>query len=212
MRIPGGIGPLALVCLLFTAVLLWMGVLPAPIFDLVFILSLAVSLLGSLPRFGVSAEHARLGAAAFAIASIGLLLGIPGLAVTPFLAVALAYAQLSYVFAHGLMPGRQPILEQLIRLMAIKTDGTPEFWHFVRGQCRLWTVLCGLMTALSLLAMLSQGSRDTAGTALTLGVIGQLAVFVLSHIYAGWRYGRPETWVQTLKAMFRPAIWSKLEL
>lgn len=211
-RFPGGIGPLALVCLLSVAVLYWLDIVPARAVDIVFVFSLALSLLGSLPRFGASREAANSAAALFAAIGVTMILFLPTLAVTPFLGVALAYAQLSYVFAHGLMPGRQPILEQLIREMALLPGGAPEFWRFVRGQCQLWTVLGSLMSLIALAAMLFPGLREAAGTVLSLGVILQLAVFVLSHLYASWRYQRPETWMATLKAMFRPTIWSKLEL
>ncbi len=212
MQRSGGIGPLALICLLLAALLLWAGILPAPVFDVLFVTSLALSLMGSLPRLGASRASARFASVVFAMTGILLILFWPAAAVTPYLGIALAYAQLSYVFAHGLMPGRQPILEQLIREMAILPDGAPEFWRFVRGQCQLWTVLGAAMSLIALAAVLSPAFREIAGQILTLGVILQLAVFVLSHSYANHRYQRPETWLATLKAMFRPAIWSKLEL
>ena len=206
------IGPLTLTALIIGSLLLWLGLIPQRAFDTIFVLSLGLSLSGALPRFGMPVLHARLAGLVFATAFLLCAHSFSSVAVTPFLGIALAYALLTYVFGHGLAPNRITVLEQLIRAMDMQSGGSPEFWKFVRGQCLLWSVLGIAMIVLSCVAMFAESHRVVAEQALLTAVIGQLGIFVLSHLYANWRYDRPETWSATLVAMARPGIWSQLKL
>lgn len=138
------------------------------------------------------------------LAVLGLLLSFPRLAIFPFLLIGVGFAGVSTLFARGLGPQGQPILLRLIEIMARRAPDDPAFVRFIRGQCLLWAALCA---STSLLALLSVAASARFAGPLTALMLGQIAWFILSHEYARWRYGRPETFWTTLRTMLDPATW-----
>jgi len=142
---------------------------------------------------------------------IGLEL-FPALRYAPYLMIAVINLGVSLIFARGLLPGHEPVLIQLIRHMNFGPDMPPVFRVFVRGQCQIWAIV-GLATGLvGLFAVFVPATRDFADPALVVLLGGQVVLFVGSHWYATWRYGRPETWFTTVAALSRPSTWAALRL
>ncbi|MEM0944679.1 MAG: hypothetical protein AAGI70_12115 [Pseudomonadota bacterium] len=204
------VGPAVLAALVIGGLARWQGWLSAEAFDLMFAAAMVPTFWGLLPRLGVGSRPAAMIALGIGVGAGLAALVWPWLRLAPYLAVAGINLGVAWVFARGLVPGRQPILVQLIELMGLGPAATPDFLRFVRGQCWLWVGL-GLAAGLSgLVGMVSPGLRPLLGEVIAAALISQAAVFVLSHHYARWRYHRPETWLVTARAMARPATWEAL--
>lgn len=159
--------------------------------------------LGAPPRVSAAVVSGLL-----AVALIGVVLWPDAVRLTPYVAFLPANLAVAWLFANGLRPGRTPIILELIRLMGIGPEATPEFSRFVRGQCQVWVALSLLTALAALLCILAPGSA--AHILLTGLLVMQAAWFVLSHLYARWVHNRPESWVDTILAMTRPKVWTKL--
>ena len=201
-----------LVLLVLLSILLWLAVVDVRQFDVLFSVIVAFASWGLLRRFGVN----RLVSVALSLllifASVGANVLFSDIRLAPYLAIALVNAGVGVIFARGLLPGRTPIILQLVRMMGRAAADQGDFVRFVRGQCWLWSVL-SLATGLAAgLAMVWPESR-TVLDAVVAGLLAfQIMWFVLSHRYAAWRYGRPETWAATIHAMTRPDTWTVLEI
>lgn len=175
-----------------------------------------VSLGWAIFRLGLGRGLGRRGAAATAVAFVGFLevarLGVPGLSYMPHLLIIPANIGVAWLFARGLRPGRQPILLQLVELMGVAPADDPRFRRFIARQCLLWTALCLATACVALAALVSVGSRPWLAGLLVALVSVQAAWFVLSHHYASLRYGRPEGWWTTARAMMRPDIRARLRI
>lgn len=140
---------------------------------------------------------------------IGLKLWLPWLRYAPYLLVLPAMLTVAAVFARGLMPGRESVLMGLIAVMGQRPADDPRFRRFIAGQCLLWALATLASAGLAVGAMVWEGGRQMLAQALGALVVAQFLWFVASHYYAGWRYGRPETWRDTLRAMAKVGLWPK---
>lgn len=209
-------GYLILLGLAAGSVALWLNILPVQIFDWIFAIVMVATCWGILPRAGVP----RVVAPPLAFAIVGAVVLAqwfePEIRIAPYMAIFIVNIAMGSIFARGLLPGREPILMQVIELMNLdKGQGagfTPVFRRFVRGQCALWAVLGFASGFLGGAAMLLPATRGVLDPAISALLLGQLAWFVLSHHYASWRYGRSERWLMTMKVMSRPATWSALKI
>lgn len=209
-------GPLLLAALVTGSVAFWLDFLPAQIFDWCFALVMVATFWGLLPRAGVPQRLAL----PLSFGMVGALVVAqalyPDIRLAPYLAIFVVNLVMGSIFARGLLPGRAPILMQVIELMNLDRGRgagfTPAFRRFVRGQCVLWAVLGLVSGLLGAAAMLLPGIRAALDPAIAALLLGQLAWFVLSHHYAAWRYGRSERWLMTMKVMCRPATWSVLKI
>ncbi|MEM7057550.1 MAG: hypothetical protein AAF557_08170 [Pseudomonadota bacterium] len=122
----------------------------------------------------------------------------------PYLVILPANLFIAYIFARGMVPGRQPILLELIELMNRHPLDNPRFIRFVRGQCLLWAVLSFTTAVLAFLSLVWGTTNPAIITVLGVIVIAQLIWLPLSHIYAGMRYGRPERLWDTIQTLSRP--------
>ena len=84
------------------------------------------------------------------------------------------------------------------------------FRRFITRQCLLWSVATLVTAAMAIACMVSVTARDALVPALIVFLATQMAHFALSHHYASLRYGRPETWMDTLRTMVRPETWRGL--
>lgn len=202
-------GPLALVALALAALAQRQGWIGAGLLDAVFAAAMALTLAGLLRRFGLP----RPGLCGLGLGAAGLgLAALPGVQIVPYLAIAPINLLVAAVFARGLLPGRTPVLLQLIALMNLAPVEPAGFRAFVRGQCRLWAVSSLALGLGGALAMVSPTLRPDLGPVLGALLLGQAAWFVLSHHYAAWAWARPETWGGTLRTMARPATWTRLQI
>lgn len=154
------------------------------------------------------------GAAVAAVGIVGALavarLVVPGLCYMPYMLLIPANLVVAWLFASGLRPGREPILLQLIEVMGVAPADDPRFRRFITRQCLLWTGLSLATACVALAALVSVGSHPWLAGLLVALFSVQAAWFVLSHHYASLRYGRPEGWWTTARAMMRPDIWARL--
>lgn len=205
-------GPLILVCLLLGAFATHQGVISAQIYDWGFAAAMAVTLWSLLPRAGVPSAWAGPVAVAAGLAAVGGRAIWPQIQLAPYLAIFLINLGTGYLFARGLMPGRTPLLLQLIALMQAGPPGDAAFHRFVRNQCALWAVFGFASAIAGGAAMISPWARETIGTYIFYGIAFQVVWFVVTHHYASWRHGRTETWVLTVRTMARPATWRMIDL
>ncbi len=159
---------------------------------------------------GIDGRTAALAATAVAGALAILRLGIPDLRYMPYLLVVPANLAVAWLFASGLRPGREPVLLRLVRLMGIAPAEDVRFRRFIARQCLLWAGLSLATAGLALAAMVLAASHPALADMLGWLVAAQIAWFMLSHHYASLRYGRPEGWWTTARAMLRPEIWTRL--
>lgn len=150
-------------------------------------------------------------AAGAVVAALGALQAqAPTLQYVPYLAIAPVNLFLAHLFARGLLPGRQPVLLRLIILMGQRPADDRRFRRFVAWQCAIWSVMTFATAVLALAAAVREPARAELTAVLGWLVAAQVIWFVVSHIYAGRRYDRPETCWHTLRAMATPDLWSKL--
>ena len=198
-----------LAALAVAAVLTAFGAISRQALDYVFLCLVAWALFKLIRQ----ALHPVL-AAVLGVGVAGLLAGLqiwqPSLQYMPYLVVFPANLALAYIFARGLFPGREPVLLELIRAMGKGSVDDFRFRKFVTLQCVLWSLMTLATGCLAFAAMVSFSARASVSNALFEFMIFQVMWFVLSHYYASFRYGRPETWRSTLQIMARPDIWSKL--
>jgi hypothetical protein len=181
-------------------------------FDLVFAIACGNTVVAFLIKIGIGRFRAVVSALALTGAAVAAQLSDPDILLAPYLAIVLVNGFVAYVFARGLLPGHEPLILQIVRLIGSGCESSRGFRKFVYGQCLIWTCF-GLATSLcGLVAMISPSARVTAGMAASGLIVAQICWFVLSHLYANRRYGRPETWQETLRTMSRPAIWTELEI
>lgn len=181
-------------------------------FDLIFGLALGNTILVLLLRGGLKGKRAVVAAIALPLAIIVAHETVPGIRYSPYLAVALINGLVACVFSRGVLAGREPLILQLISIIGVGPEGSRAFRRFAYGQTWLWAGF-GLLTSLcGFAAMVLPSSRGLADPAIVGLVIVQLVWFILSHEYANRRYGRPETWFGTLRAMSSKTIWAELEI
>ena len=137
-------------------------------------------------------------------------LGMPGLSYVPYLLVLPANLLVAWLFASGLRPGREPILLRLVRAMGVCPADDPRFRRFIARQCLVWAGLSLATACVALAALIFVSSHPWLAELLAWLVAAQALWFVLSHHYASFRYGRPEGWWTTARAMIRPETWSRL--
>lgn len=199
-----GLGPVFLVAVLCAALLTAFGLISVLLLDIV---CLAAATFAVFKLLGVGETGFGLSAlllAGAAVAMLTLRLTYPDLRFMPYLLIFPANIVACVVFARGLLPGREPVLLTLIKLMDRQPADSPEFIAFVRGQCALWAVV-SLLTALLAMACIPLSvSVPGLATALSVVIVAQLIWFPLSHFYANWRHNRVETFWNTMVVMGRP--------
>jgi hypothetical protein len=134
----------------------------------------------------------------------------PDLHLMPYLLIAPANMAVAWLFANSLRPGREPILLRLVLVMGVSPADDPSFRRFIARQCMLWAGLSISTACLALAALLLVASQPWLAQLLAWLFAAQALWFVLSHHYASLRYGRPEGWWTTARAMIRPETWSRL--
>ena len=153
-------------------------------------------------------------AAGLALGSAGglalLRFGVPGLRYMPYLLIVPANLAAAWLFASGLRPGREPILLRLVRLMGVCPADDPRFRRFIAGQCVVWAVLSFATALVALAAFFLVAALPWLAWIVAGLFAAQVVWFVLSHHYASLRYGRPEGWWTTARAMLRAETWSRL--
>ena len=136
----------------------------------------------------------------------------PELAPTPYLAVTLINLIVAFVFGNSLLRSRPNILIQFVKTAHLGPKPSKEFASYLRWQCVVW-VAAGLLCAASgAIAFISETARSSAGTALLALVLAQLLWFVVSHEIARFRFGRPETWIESMRLITRRSAWEKLDI
>ena len=154
------------------------------------------------------------GAAGLALGLAGglalLRLAAPDLRYMPYLVVIPANLAVAWVFASGLRAGREPILLRLVMVMGVSPADDPPFRRFMAGQCLLWAVLSLTTACVALGALVAGAAYPRLAHLLACLFAAQALWFVLSHHYASFRYGRPEGWWTTARAMLRRETWSRL--
>lgn len=199
-----GLGPVFLVAVVCAVVLSAIGVISVLVLDIVCLAAAtfaAGKLLGAGEAGFGSATLLLVGAAC---AMLILRLTHPDLRFMPYLLIFPANLLACVVFARGLLPGREPVLLTLIKLMDRQPADSPEFIAFVRGQCALWSVVSLLTAVLALACIPFSVTVPGLATALGIVIVAQLIWFPLSHFYANWRHNRVETFWNTIAMMVRP--------
>jgi len=204
------LGLAVVAALIVATILMALGAISQQALDYVFLCSVTWVLSNTIRKVGLRPLPAAGLAAGIAGSLVGLQIWQPSLHYMPYLVIAPVNLVMSYFFARGLFPGRQPVLLQLIRAMGKGPVDDPRFRHFVISQCVLWSLMTFATACLAFMAMVSESARLWVTGVLTNLIVVQIAWFVLSHYYASLRYNRPETWRNTLQAMTRPGIWSNL--
>lgn len=190
--------------LAIAAVLGAVGVVGAKSVDLVYLIA-TVWACAKLALMRIPQVRLVFGAALFLATTLtAIRLAFPDLRYAPYLVVLPANVFITYIFARGLLPGRQPILIELIRLMGQRPLDNPRFVQFVWGQCLLWAALSFATAVLALLCIIWGTAYPAVITALGALAAIQLIWLPLSHIYAGMRYGRPERLLDTIRTLSRP--------
>lgn len=204
MRKWPGPGTVLWLLLLLCVGLSSVGLVSAFIVDMLCLLTAAWTA-ANLPG-GAKSRKVRMAVVVVALASalLGFRLLLPDIRYMPYLLVFPANLLASVVFARGLLPGREPVLLALIRLMGIGSTQDPLFVSFVRGQCLLWAVVSFMTAILALICIPFSVSVPEFKGALSLLIAAQIIWFPLSHVYASWRYQRRETFVDTIVTLIRP--------
>ncbi len=137
---------------------------------------------------------------------------VPGARLMPWLGVMFVNLAGAVVFLRGLRPGGRPLILQMVSMMGVQPEASPEFHRFARGQCALWAGLLAATACAAGVAMTEAAMRAEARQAILLLVCFQAAWFVVSHEYAMRRHGRPESWLLTLRTLARPGAWTEFKL
>ncbi|MEO1491772.1 MAG: hypothetical protein AAFV19_06425 [Pseudomonadota bacterium] len=162
-----------------------------------------------LARGGAGEAVAMLVAIGTVTGLMWLQVQMPEIRYMPYLLIVPANLLASWFFARSLVSERNAILVDLIEIMGLRPI-EPRFRRFVEGQCLLWSVMClGTAIAAALAIGMAEHRPALAGLLSAL-VMVQIVWFALSHYYASFRYGRPETWGLTLRTMIRPDVWARL--
>ena len=201
---------LVIAVLIAATILRSLGAISPQTLDYIFLCLVAWALFKMVRNTGLR----PLAAAMLAVGISGALVGIqvlqPSLRYMPYLVIGPANLMMAYIFARGLLPGRQPVLLQLIRAMRKAPVADPGFQRFVTVQCVLWSVMTFATACLAFASLFSELAWPWVSNLLTGLIVIQITWFVLSHYFAALRYNRLETWRDTLHAMTRPGIWSSL--
>ncbi|MEX0758820.1 MAG: hypothetical protein WD100_04510 [Tistlia sp.] len=211
-RAAGGLAAASLALVAASTVLLAQGGITGRQFDLLFAVAAGNMSLALLLRLGFGGLRALAPAIALSAVAIAARLANPDVRLAPYLAVALINGFVAFVFARGVLGGREPLILQVIRLAETGPEGASAFRRFAYGQCWVWAGF-GLATALlGVAAMVLPGFRSLAEPAILASLLCQVSWFVASHRYANRRYGRPETWLRTARAFSRPGLWAALDI
>lgn len=198
--------------MLAALVLSLLDVISTAAFDLIFGLAVATMSLAFLQKIGSGAK----GAVGVTVVLVGAVviawMAIPDVKFTPYLAITLANAAVAYMFLRGQLPGRTPLIVQMIELINMAPVGSVAFRRYVYWQCWAW-VFFGTVTACVAVAAIGfVNFRQDASLVVTALVIAQLAWFFLSHGFANWYYHRPESCWDTIRVMSRRASWDALQV
>lgn len=203
-------GRLAVAALVLAIGLKAAGVISQQALDHVLLASIAWAAFGLSARAGAGPTPSALAAGALAGGLVALQAWQPGLQYMPYLAVAPVNLALGYVFARGLMPGRRPALIALVESTGRKPVDDPSFRRYLAGQCAVWSLLALATGLVAMAAMVAASARGALSAGLGALIGAQVLLFLASHHYAAIRYGRPERWRDTLRAMARVDLWSSL--
>ena len=189
------------------------GVLPLVWVERVFLLLVAATGFGLLRAMGLGAGAAALCSLVVAGTLLALQMSVPETRLMPYAMVLVVNVAIALIFARGFLPEREAVLLQFVRVTApAGVRVAPDFARFMERQGAFWA-LTALSIALSAgVAMTWADLRPVAVRSLLGLAAFQIAFFVSAHYYVNWRYKRPETWLDTLRAMGRPSVWSALKL
>lgn len=181
-------------------------------FDLVFAISFCFACMPMLQKLGLR-NWGSLGVVAGLLVAVFVSSEVSSdVQFAPYLAVALINGFVAYVFFHNQLPGRTPLIIQLIGLLNIAPVRSDEFKNFINRQCWAWVALGGTTSIFGLVAMFQSDMRPATAPIISGLITTQFIWFFASHAYANWRHKRPETWRDTFRAMSRPTIWQELNL
>ena len=211
-HLTGRLGRLSYAAVLIALVLLISGVISYEIFDIAFALAISMTAVPFLYKFGLSQRKAIGITAGLVVVTLLAAKLVPDIQFAPYLAVVLINSVVAYVFFRNQLPGRTPLILQLVDLIDIAPIGSQNFQRFIYWQCWAWVVFGSVTSAFGLMAMLLPDIRADAGAVVSGLVAAQLGWFFLSQGYANWRYKRPESWRDTVRAMARPTIWNALDI
>lgn len=211
MSVRRGAAHLPTILLLAVILLGSAGVVDRFTLDAVFLLYCAWSVLRLIGGSDRSRPLFVAAAAGFGLLAVARL-QFPHLQYLPYLAIAPANLALAYVFGRGLVGDREPVLIQLVNVMGLKTADDPAFRRFVVRQCLLWCLMTLAMALVALVCVVAADARPLLSSVLVALAIAQVIHFALSHQWAAFRYGRPETWMMTLRIMIRPETWRGLKV
>lgn len=200
-----------LAALVASIVLKAAGLISQQALDLVLVASAGWATFGLSVRAGAAPGPSALAGVGATCGLAALQAWQPTLQYMPYLAVAPVNLVLSYVFARGLAPGWRPALLVLIEDIGLMPVDDPSFRRFLAGQCALWSTMALATGLLAAAAMVAEPWRAELSAALGVLVAAQVLWFFGSHRYAAARYGRPERWRDTLRAMARVDLWSGLK-
>jgi len=203
-------GYLCLVALAGSILLNAAGIVSHQVVDHVFLPCAAWTVFSLTRKAGPGPLKAAFAGGAVLLGLAALQLQWPSLQFAPYLAIVPANVFLAYLFAHGLLPGRQPALLRLIILMGQHPVEGRQFRRFVAWQCFVWSVMTFGTAVLAMAATVWEPWRADLAAELGWLVAVQVVWFVASHVYAAHRYDRPETCWSTIRAMATPGLWSKL--
>ena len=187
------------------------GALDGVTLDIVFLACCAWTVLRLIARSDGSLSLFVMAAGGFGLLALARL-ELPDLQYLPYLAIAPANLVLAYVFGRGLLGDREPVLIQLVKVMGLKTADDPAFRRFVVRQSLLWSLMTLAMAIVALVCVVADAARPMLSNVLLALALVQIAHFALSHQWAALRYGRPETWMLTLRTMARPETWRGLKV
>lgn len=188
------------------------GVLSPVQFDLVFCAACGVTAIAFMARLGVK-DMLAYGLAVVAIGGLAVArLNYPGILLAPYLAIALVNGFIAYMFARNLLPGRDSLILQVVRLIGAAPESTEEFRRFVYWQSALWAIFGTVTSMAGIVAMFYPSLRPHANAALGVFAVVQVVWFVFSHRHANRRYGRPETWLDTVRVFSNPGLWARLDI
>lgn len=180
-------------------------------FDAIFAVAMAFTYWSLLIKVGLTESRAAICSLSGLFLALGAQMVWPQIVFSPYLAIFAINLGAGVLFARGLMPGRVPLLLQIIEVMDRRSTDDPAFRRFVKHQSLLWAAVGVVSGVAGLIGMIWPGSRGLVDPLLFGSIVFQIVWFVVSHYYASWRYQRPETWYLTMRTMSRPHTWERLE-